>query len=94
MVIAQSKIGELVEAAYRARTPKSCQLFEAAKTVLPGGDTRSVLYFPPYPTFVERGSGCRVWDVDSNEYIDFLNNYTSKGAFVTIFPDRDTLSEL
>ena len=77
MVIAQSRIVELAEAAYRARTAKSCQLFEAAKTVLPGGDTRSVLYFPPYPTFVERGSGCRVWDVDSNEYIDFLNNYTS-----------------
>jgi glutamate-1-semialdehyde 2,1-aminomutase len=77
MVIGQSKIGELAETAYRVRTPRSSQLFQAAKTVLPGGDTRSVLYFPPYPTFVERGSGCRVWDVDSNEYIDFLNNYTS-----------------
>src|SRR5215469_10298205 len=77
MVIAQSKILELVETAYRARTPKSSQLFEAAKTVLPEGDTRSVLYFPPYPTFVDHGSGCRVWDVDGNEYIDFLNNYTS-----------------
>jgi glutamate-1-semialdehyde 2,1-aminomutase len=77
MVLAQSNLGELAETAYRARTPKSSQLFEAAKKVLPGGDTRSVLYFPPYPTFVDRGSGCRVWDVDSNEYIDFLNNYTS-----------------
>jgi glutamate-1-semialdehyde 2,1-aminomutase len=65
MVIAQPKIGELAETGYRVRTPKSFQLFEAAKTALPGGDTRSVLYFPPYPTFVERGSGCRVWDVDS-----------------------------
>jgi len=74
MVITHSKIGEL---AYRARTPTSSQLFEAAKTVLPGGDTRSVLYFPPYPTFVEHGGGCRVRDVDGNEYIDFLNNYTS-----------------
>jgi glutamate-1-semialdehyde 2,1-aminomutase len=77
MIIAQSKIGELAETVYRARTPKSSQLFEAAKAVLPGGDTRSVLYFPPYPTFVERGRGCRVSDVDGNEYIDFLNNYTS-----------------
>src|SRR6516165_4908984 len=75
MIIAQSKIGELAETVYRARTPKSSQLFEAAKAVLPGGDTRSVLYFPPYPTFVERGRGCRVSDVDGNEYIDFLNNY-------------------
>jgi len=77
MAIAQSKIGEFAETAYRARTPKSSHLFEAAKAALPGGDTRSVLYFPPYPTFLERGSGCRVWDVDGNEYIDFLNNYTS-----------------
>jgi glutamate-1-semialdehyde 2,1-aminomutase len=77
MVIAHSNLGELAETAYRARTSKSSQLFEAAKKVLPGGDTRSVLYFPPYPTFVARGSGCRVWDVDGNEYIDFLNNYTS-----------------
>jgi glutamate-1-semialdehyde 2,1-aminomutase len=77
MVLAQSNLGELAETAYRARTPKSSQLFEAAKKVLPGGDTRSVLYFPPYPTFVDRGSGCRVWDADSNEYIDFLNNYSS-----------------
>jgi len=77
MAIAQSKIAELAETAYRARTPRSSQLFEAAKTVLPGGDTRSVLCFPPYPTFVKCGSGCRVWDVDSNQYTDFLNNYTS-----------------
>jgi glutamate-1-semialdehyde 2,1-aminomutase len=77
MVIAESKIFELAETAYRARTPKSSQLFETAKTVLPGGDTRSVLYFSPYPTFVNRGSGCRVWDVDNNEHIDFLNNYTA-----------------
>jgi glutamate-1-semialdehyde 2,1-aminomutase len=77
MALAESKIGELAESAYRARTPISRQLFQAAKAVLPGGDTRSVLYFPPYPTFVDRGYGCRVWDVDNNEYLDFLNNYTS-----------------
>ena len=26
----------------------------------------------PYPPFIARGKGCRVWDVDGNEYIDYL----------------------
>ena len=25
------------------------------------------------PCFIERGQGCRIWDVDGNEYIDFRN---------------------
>ncbi|HEV8440982.1 MAG TPA: aminotransferase class III-fold pyridoxal phosphate-dependent enzyme, partial [Methylomirabilota bacterium] len=25
-----------------------------------------------YPVFLERGSGCRVWDVDGNEYVDYI----------------------
>ena len=43
---------------------------------MPGGDTRSVTYFKPYPTFMVSGSGCFIQDVDGNTYTDFLNNYT------------------
>jgi glutamate-1-semialdehyde aminotransferase len=25
-----------------------------------------------YPVFLERGQGCRVWDVDGNEYVDYI----------------------
>ena len=25
-----------------------------------------------YPVFLERGRGCRVWDVDGNEYVDYI----------------------
>jgi glutamate-1-semialdehyde 2,1-aminomutase len=28
-----------------------------------------------YPQFFERGLGCRVWDVDGNEYVDFMCSY-------------------
>ena len=28
-----------------------------------------------YPQFFERASGCRLWDVDGNEYIDFMCSY-------------------
>jgi glutamate-1-semialdehyde 2,1-aminomutase len=64
-------------AEYCARTPTSETSSERAKRVLPGGDTRTVAFHPPYPLTVVDGSGCRFTDVDGNEYIDVLNNYTS-----------------
>ncbi len=37
--------------------------------------SKSITQFPQgvSPLFIERGQGCRVWDVDGNEYIDFMN---------------------
>lgn len=45
--------------------------------VLGGGDTRTATAFKPFPLALDRGRDCRVWDVDGNEFIDLLNNYTS-----------------
>ncbi len=55
---------------------KSGQLFERSLKVMPGGNTRSVTHYEPYPVAIDYGRGCRLWDVDGNEYIDLLNNYT------------------
>jgi glutamate-1-semialdehyde 2,1-aminomutase len=44
---------------------------------MPGGNTRAATHFEPYPVGLEKGEGWRVWDVDGNEFIDLLNNYTS-----------------
>src|SRR5690242_14631547 len=66
-----------IEDRYRERTRGSGALFERAQRSLPGGDTRSALYFPPYPTYMSRGGGARLYDVDGNDYLDLLNNYTS-----------------
>ena len=62
---------------YRALTPRSAALFERATRVLPGGSTRTTVFAPPYPPYLEAGSGIRVEDVDGNAYRDFLGNYTS-----------------
>ncbi|MBI4421618.1 MAG: aspartate aminotransferase family protein, partial [Gemmatimonadetes bacterium] len=62
---------------YRERTPRSAALFERAQRYLPGGDSRSTLHFSPYPAYMARGTGCRLFDVDGNEYLDLLNNYTA-----------------
>ena len=46
--------------AYRDRTPGSAASFEAARRVLPGGETRAVTTYPPYPLIITEGHGARV----------------------------------
>src|SRR5437762_2959398 len=65
------------EVAYRETTARSRALHERALTVMPGGTTRTTTYFAPYPLYIERGEGCRVWDVDGTERIDMIGNYTA-----------------
>jgi len=62
---------------YHETTPKSRALYERATRSLPGGNTRTTLYMQPYPCYFDHGIGCRVYDADDNERIDFINNYTS-----------------
>jgi glutamate-1-semialdehyde 2,1-aminomutase len=72
-----SRVRDAIESTYRRRTPRSAELHAAAQRYLPGGDTRTITFFEPHPLYMERGQGCRLYDVDGNGYIDFLNNYTS-----------------
>jgi glutamate-1-semialdehyde 2,1-aminomutase len=62
---------------YQAATAKSRAWHQRAVQVMPGGDTRTGTFHLPYPLFVSKGQGCRLWDADGNEYLDFLNNFTS-----------------
>jgi glutamate-1-semialdehyde 2,1-aminomutase len=53
---------------------KSKELFEKAKTFFPGGVNSPVRAFRSVggtPVFMERGDGCKITDVDGNEYVDF-----------------------
>jgi len=65
------------EEEYRRTTPGSRALHEKAVRAMPGGTTRTTTYFDPYPLYIERGQGCRVWDVDGTERIDMLGNYSA-----------------
>ncbi len=56
---------------------RSQQLYDRALASLPGGNSRTTVFMKPYPIYAARGEGCRVWDVDGNEYIDCINNFTS-----------------
>lgn len=68
------------ERAYVARTPESRRAHEAACEHLPGGNTRTVLHYSPYPLRIQRAEGARMWDVDGHDYADFLGEY-SAGLF-------------
>lgn len=58
---------------------RSLELFEEAKKLVPGGvlGARKPSDFieGEYPIFLEYGKGCRLIDVDGNQYIDFLCGY-------------------
>src|SRR3979411_694149 len=56
---------------------RSRQLYDRALASLPGGNSRTTVFMKPYPIYAARGEGCRVWDVDGNEYIDCINNFAS-----------------
>lgn len=58
---------------------KSRALYERAARVIPGGipghQTPRFLVWDKSPYFVEKAEGCRFWDVDGNEYIDYMCAY-------------------
>ena len=60
---------------YSKKRQKSAKLHEQASNLIQGGVTSPFRYYEPFPFFVEKGKGSRIWDVDGNEYIDFNNCY-------------------
>jgi glutamate-1-semialdehyde 2,1-aminomutase len=62
---------------FRSAHPLSAELFERASAVMPGGSTRSVLDMRPFPFRVATAHGARLVDVDGNEYLDVLGDYTA-----------------
>ena len=57
---------------------KSQQLFEEAKKYIPGGVNSPVRAFKSVggtPLFMSKGSGSKMYDVDDNEYIDYIGSW-------------------
>jgi glutamate-1-semialdehyde 2,1-aminomutase len=61
------------------RYAESEALLERARRVVPGGvyghQSPRMVVGGAYPYFFARGDGCRVWDVDGNEFIDLMCSY-------------------
>lgn len=50
--------------AFAVANPRSRERAERAAAVMPGGNTRTVLWVDPFPLGLARGEACRLWDVD------------------------------
>ena len=57
---------------------RSSDLFHAAQKHIPGGvnsPVRALRHVDAEPFFVERAKGAKVWDVDGNEYVDYVGSW-------------------
>ncbi len=57
---------------YQTLHPRSAALHAQAAGTFPDGVTHDIRYFEPFPIYVERAAGCRKWDVDGHELIDYV----------------------
>ena len=44
---------------------------------MPGGNTRTVLFYPPFPLTLAGGDGCHVTDIDGHRHTDFVTEQTA-----------------
>ena len=65
------------DARYEAANPASAAQYGRAVEAMPGGNTRTTLFYPPFPLTLARGEGYRVWDLDGHAYVDFVCEYTA-----------------
>ncbi len=56
---------------------RSAELYARARAVMPGGNTRTTVFAPPYPAYAAKAQGATLTDVDGQTRLDFLNNYTA-----------------
>ncbi len=65
------------ENCYRAANPASLARHEAARNAMPGGNTRTVLHYSPFPLAWSRGEGAVLTDLDGHSYVDYLGEYSA-----------------
>ncbi len=64
-----------VVAAYEKKTPRSRKLNEESREcIVPMGAATYTIWHRPYPLFIDRARGSRLYDVDGNEYVDLFND--------------------
>ena len=62
---------------YVAANPLSHAADEDAARHLPGGNTRTVLHFDPFPLTMVGGDGAELTDLDGHRYVDFVGEYSA-----------------
>ncbi|MDK8100295.1 aspartate aminotransferase family protein [Winkia neuii] len=75
----ENRIQKLIEEQEKIlndNTQESKRMYESANH-LSNGVASAYQSRDPWPIYIDRGSGAKIWDVDGNEYYDFHNGYGS-----------------
>ncbi|MCG6858442.1 MAG: aminotransferase class III-fold pyridoxal phosphate-dependent enzyme [Salaquimonas sp.] len=64
-------------AGFIAANPNSASYYREAEAYMPGGNTRTVLFYAPFPLYMVKGWGARLQDADGHVYLDLLGEYTA-----------------
>jgi glutamate-1-semialdehyde 2,1-aminomutase len=77
----------LIEAreTYAKRRPGSLARHTEAAKVMPGGNTRTIIFHGPFPFTILRGEGCFLHDADGHRYVNLAGEYTA-GLFGSSHP--------
>ncbi len=65
---------------YCTANPRSMAADKAAAKYLPGGNTRTVLHYDPFPLTMKSGEGAELIDIDDHRYLDCVGEF-SAGLF-------------
>ncbi len=68
-----------IEERYKELHPISAELFEESRELFPDGVTHDARRMTPFPLYITHAEGCRKWDEDGHEYIDYIGGH---GAFL------------
>ena len=75
----EERIEELLNAyrdQIRARSPRSLQIWQENRSVMPAGVGSLFRLADPFPMVVKRAKGARLWDADGNQYLDFMLGFS------------------
>ena len=68
------------EEKFSETNPKSLSHFKLSCNSMPGGNTRTGMYYSPFPLAMSKGEGAYLWDLDGHRYIDYAGDF-SAGLF-------------
>jgi glutamate-1-semialdehyde 2,1-aminomutase len=68
---------ESARSRYASANPLSQAADKSAERYLPGGNTRTVLHYHPFPLTMVAGDGAELTDLDGHRYVDFVGEYSA-----------------
>ena len=70
--INRAALKEYEDEYFTKKCAKSKEMITEAKQVIPGGVQHNLAFNYPFPIVMTKAKGNKLWDIDGNEYFDFL----------------------